>query len=339
MGIKRLTTLLLFIIPLMSNALSLRPDSPNEYLVKPGDTLWEIASRFLCNPWEWKELLDANPQIKNPHKLYPGAIIYLHKGLDKPYLTVLSNGTVRLSPKARPVKIGPPIPAIPLADIKPFFNGSIVLDQDVLSTAPYVVAYAGEHLVGGQDNEIYVKGIEQFPPEIDSFAIYRPDGIYVDPNSDEFLGYKTQLIGHANVIKRDLPATMKIADITRGVHLKDKLLPNDYPPYELYFLPQAPPLLIEAKIIDLLGGLTQIARGQVVVINKGAESGLMPGFVLAIHQRGKIIKDPLNKEQLIRLPQERIGEIMLFRIFTKTSFGLIMRSTRAIRKSDTVTNP
>ncbi len=144
-------------------ALSLKPDSPTRYVVQPGDTLWGIANRYLKNPWEWKELWHANPNIKNPNRLYAGAVLALGYYHHKPYLQVLSNGSVKLSPNMRPVANEEAVPPIPLADIKPFLDESLILDEDVLLHAPYIIALMGEHMVGGQGDEVYVRGLHPSP--------------------------------------------------------------------------------------------------------------------------------------------------------------------------------
>src|SRR5688572_8039050 len=99
----------------LNYALSLKLDAPEHYVVQPGDSLWSIASRYLHNPWEWKELWHANPKITNPNRLYPGAVLVLAYSKDKPYIHVLSNGTIKLSPNVRPLPLDEPIPAIPLS--------------------------------------------------------------------------------------------------------------------------------------------------------------------------------------------------------------------------------
>lgn len=331
----------------LTNALALKPNAPSRYVVQHGDSLWTIASRYLEHPWEWKALWRANPNIKNPNRLYVGAVLVLDYYQDTPYIKVLSNGTVKLSPNTRAEPIDDLIPPIPLGDIRPFLNESLVLDDDVLVHAPYVIAYMGEHMLGGQGDQIYVKGLH---PALElpvggtiAYSLYRPGKIYSDPITKELLGYKASIVGYGELIAGGEPATIVLTNITEGVKIQDKVLINNSPEFSLEFEPQAPSVSVKGLVIDMPGGMpggnSQEAVGGVIVINRGAANGLKAGDVLGLYGKIRVVKDPKNPFIPIQLPPERIGEAMIFRAFTKTSFALIVRSSRAVYSLDTVTNP
>lgn len=336
-----------FLVSTVSQALSLKADSPKEYVVKRGDTLWFIANKYLQKPWEWKELWHANPNIKNPNRLYPGAVIVLDYYQKKPYLKVLSNGTIKLSPSVRPTPADDAIPLIPLSDIKPFLNESLILDEDVLSRAPYVVALMVERMLGGQGDEVYVKGLHPGPMPEDgttiAYSVFRPGKNYVDPISKRLLGYQAKLVGYGDLAAGGDPATLLLTNINEGVNVHDKVLINNSPEFELYFEPSTPATTVRGVILDmpihLPSGTSQGAVGNVVVLNIGAENGLKAGDVLGVYAKTRVVSDPKNHLVKIRIPPERIGEALVFRPFTKTSFALIVRSTRAVYLLDTVTNP
>lgn len=326
-----------------TQAIILRPDYPKRYVVQRGDTLWSIANKFLNRPWEWQALLHANPTIRNPNKLYPGALLEIRYYQRNPYLKVLSNGTIKLSPYARPMLSDDAIPAIPLTDIKPFFNASLVMDQDRLAKAPYVVAYIGEHLLGGQGDEVYVKNLhpsQQMPVGATiSYAVYRPLRPYLEPETKEILGFNATIVGYGVLARGGEPATMLLTEITEGVKLKDRVMLNDFPDYNLYFEPKTPISQVRGVIIDLPGGYTQGAVGSVAVINRGDNAKLQSGDVLGIYTRKRIVNDPKCPEKKVILPRERVGELMVFRVFSKTSFALVVRSISTIHILDAVTNP
>ena len=78
----------------------LKQQHPDRYIVKKGDTLWDIAGMFLNKPWLWPEIWQINPQVANPHLIYPGdelELIYLD---GKPRLRMKA-GVLRLSPRVR----------------------------------------------------------------------------------------------------------------------------------------------------------------------------------------------------------------------------------------------
>lgn len=323
-------------------SVTLRPDYPRRYTVQPGDTLWGIANQYLSKPWEWKELWHANPHIKNPNHLYAGAVLELHYYQKNPYLRVLANGTIKLSPYVRPMTLETEIPPIPLMDIKPFLNASLVMNHDLLQNAPYVVAFIGEHMLGGQGDEIYVKNLHPSPtiPEgtTISYAIYRPGCPYLQPKTQRLLGYKTTLVGYGELVRGGDPATVLLTEITEGVKLKDRVMLNDYPEFKLSFIPKTPLYPVRASIIDLPPTYTQGAVGLVAILDKGDDAGLEPGDVLAVYNPRRLVPDPVQGTPIL-LPRERLGEVMIFRTFSKTSFALVVRSVRAIHLHDVVTNP
>lgn len=325
-----------------AHAVTILSDAPSRYVVQPGDTLWDIANQFLAHPWEWKSLWHANPKIKNPNRLYPGAELELNFYQSNPYLKVLSNGTIKLSPYMRPMPLEQAIPPIPLNEIKPFLDSSLVLDKDSLTQAPYIVAFTKEHLLGGQGDEVYVKNLcPKRPPQGSTFTygIYRPCGVYTDPVSKAFLGYKANLVGYGELLQGGDPATVLLTEIMQGVRLKDRVMPNNHPGFDPSFEPKAPNNKLQGIIIDLPGDYTQGAVGLVVVLNLGKNAGLEDGDVLAVYSRGQVIKDPKWPRDFVALPRERLGEVLVFRTFSQTSFALVMRSTRAVRPMDIVTNP
>ncbi len=90
--------------------------------------------------------------------------------------------------------------------------------------------------------------------------------------------------------------------------------------------------------MSVMGGVTQVGRNSVVVLNRGAANGLILGNVLAIHKSGSIVRDRIAGER-VQLPSERAGLLMIFRIFDRMSYGLVLRTEEPLRVGDQVTNP
>src|SRR5690606_3062394 len=122
----------------------LTADAPDEYIVKPGDTLWDISKVFLRDPWYWPEIWYVNPQVENPHLIYPGDVLKLVYIDGQPRLTVgeraESGGAKRLSPQVRREPLSEAITAIPYDIVASFMGRPTLLDKDQVKNAPYVVA-------------------------------------------------------------------------------------------------------------------------------------------------------------------------------------------------------
>lgn len=335
--------LLCLLLSTALQALTLKETAPRRYIVQQGDSLWSIANCYLKQPWEWKNLWHANPHIKNPDRLYPGDVIVLRYYHQQPYLEVQPNGTIKLSPRLRPMLKDEAIPPIPLNDIRPFLNESLVLDSDLLMTAPYIVAFSGERLLGGQGDEVYVKNLHPSPQmprgTTYSYAVFRQCKPYLEADTKRLLGYKALLVGYGELLKGGEPAVMQLTAINKDIKIRDRVLPNTHPEFNLYFEPQEPACKLKGRIIDMLGGFTKGAAGQVVVIDRGLDVGLKPGDVLGIYGKPRLINDPEQSGKTIELPPERIGEAMVFRAFSKTSFTLVVRSTQTINLQDGIGNP
>ncbi len=54
--------------------------TPDFYTIQAGDTLWDISTRFLGDPYQWPQLWSYNEYITNPHWIYPGNQIYFNLG-------------------------------------------------------------------------------------------------------------------------------------------------------------------------------------------------------------------------------------------------------------------
>ena len=328
----------LFAAVASADHLALRKGHPNRYIVKQGDTLWDIAAKFLDKPWQWQQIWRSNPHIENPDKIYPGAVLELHYANGQPVLSITRSGTVILSPRIRSQRHAKAIPPIPLDNIRPFLIGSQVLDADILNDSPEVIAFSGEHLFAGPGIKMYVAGL--VGTKLKTFAIFRDDKHYEDPVSREFLGFSAFYIGEARLIKAGSPATLMITEVTQSVKPGDRLLPGDFHKFDhYYFSPKPPKHEISGQIIALFGGITQIGGNQVIAINRGVNDGMEPGDVLAIYKTGELMRSPQRWDHVVKLPSERIGEAMVFRTFTRISYALIMRANSAVNHYDIVTNP
>ena len=325
-----------------STALKVKDDAPMTYTVQPGDTLMSIAEMYLDNPMRWRQLLRANPQVKNPYQLYPGQVLNLTLVNGQERLSVSGGGTIKLSPRIRSKAISQPIPVIPLSVIKPFLTGTRVVSRDELKYAPYVVSAADEHIAVGAGDRVYALGINAHNSN-QEYAIYRMGDAYKNPQSHQILGYEAEHVGDAKITRTGQPATLLITSANREVLVKDRLLPATSSHINTDFKLTKPHDNVRGTIVSVLNGATQIGQYQIVVIDLGKQSHLVPGNILAIYRQGQKIENPIKPltgyNGKIQLPSEWSGDLMVFRVFENVSYGVVLHATRALHVNDTVTNP
>ncbi|MFK7829820.1 MAG: LysM peptidoglycan-binding domain-containing protein [Congregibacter sp.] len=337
-------TLALFIAALTSanvfaQGASVRDDAPDIYLVRKGDTLWGISDMFLEEPWLWPEVWDVNPQIDNPHLIYPGDSIYLSYVDGKPRLSLSRGKDVKLTPSMRVSELDFAIPVIPLDQIGAFLLRHRILGVDDLQNSAYVVAGGQQHLITANGDTIFGRGY--FPDDERAYGIYRSGDIYRDPISLEVLGYQAADIGNAQATSAldDPIVELEITRITEEVRITDRLLPIEERIIDASFQPRAPDEeLDDAFMIAVDGGVSQIGTTDIVVINKGAREGMQPGYVLAIYQTGEIVFDQVARDN-VKLPDERAGLAMIFEVAEKASYALVLKSNRPLKVMDKVKSP
>ena len=326
------------------DVLQLKDGHPQSYVVKKGDTLWDISGMFLSNPWQWPEIWHVNPQVDNPHLIYPGDVLNLVYIDGKPRLVVKRGKDIKLSPQVRISELDLAIPAIPLDAISPFLSESRVVSREELQGAPYVLAGMGGRIVSGAGDELYSRG--PVSDDQKNFGIYRPGDAYKDPNTRELLGYQAFFIASAKVldVQRDDEgkepdiATLALNKTTEEVRRGDRLLPDEERRISANFYPDAPDQPVDGYIIAVEGGVSQIGSMDVVVLNKGARDGLDVGHVMAIYRVGERVRDTVTGD-MVKVPDSRAGLLMVFRTFDKVSYGLVLKATKPLAVMDRVTNP
>lgn len=344
----------------------LSPTAPDEYTVKPGDTLWAISRLYLRSPWRWPELWGMNiNEIANPHRIYPGQVLYLDKTGGRARLTTRrdagSSGTIKLSPRTRFDSLaGLALPTLNPSLIEPFLAEPIVVDEATLLTAPRLVAGNDSRVLLARGDRAYARGeinsplVETAGP-VKTFRVFRNATPLKDPGTGEILGYEAQYLGKAQLQRGEstttekvdgkelitvVPATVDIVATREEMRAGDRLLPE--PARELLsYAPRAPDKVVEGRIVSVYGNAVQFAaQNQVVTINKGTRDGIESGHVLAILKNGETIVDKTGtRKETLKLPNERIGLLMVFRPFEKVSYALVLEINDAPRTGDFLINP
>jgi hypothetical protein len=330
----------------------LTADAPDEYVVKRGDTLWDISKVFLREPWYWPEIWYVNPQIQNPHLIYPGDVLKLVYVEGKPRLTIAERGgagSKRLGPEVRREPLDQAITAIPYEVIAGFAGRPSLLTKEQVNDAPYIVALRDEHVIGAPGNEIYARGIDN--TETDTrFSIIHVEGKIKDPDTNDLLGYTGVYVGSSALSANGDPAKLVLTETAREALQGDKLFPETNE-VVTDFVPRSPTSDIDATVIAVRS-MTVMGQYNIVALNRGTESGLEPGHVLAIEQLGRVVRDKYSKGGLatggsallpggkkVQLPSERAGIVMVFKAYNRISYALIMETTHEIREGDRAKNP
>ena len=340
-------------------------DHPDTYVVKRGDTLWDIAGRYLKKPWLWPEIWQANPQVKNPHLIYPGDVLSL---------AYLDRVAVQPGPREEA-----PINAIPLADVEAFLKDMRVVDE--FESLPYVVGLEEDRLRGSLNQLAYIKGLPDAQPG-QRYMVVRPTQRYVSMDPDrccdnsgrrakdldfrghnnwgtetlwnyqlpsgggDFLGFELMKQG-TGTISRGLEggaeaATLVIDDSGRDIRVGDRLIPVEAQPYDLQFIPHPPQnelSLDTARVLAVADALTSGGTHDVVALSVGSADGVDNGTVLSTWRQGSIEPDRIRSgidrsyelARDVQLPDEFASHVMVFRTFERVSYALVMDGVRPTR--------
>jgi hypothetical protein len=360
----------------------LKADHPQRHVVVKGDTLWDIAGKFLKDPWLWPKVWKFNrTEIKNPHLIYPGDVVVLDLSSGKPEFKLLRE-TVTLQPGIIEEPLDKSaISSIPLNIIAPFLSQPLVIEKDQLDDAPRIVGAQDNRVILSPGSKIYINKIAE-SDDLNWF-IYRLGANLLDPVTKKLLGIEAIYLGNAKVSKFGEPASAVVTKAKEEIFVKDRLVASGDEGIT-NFIPHAPDTDINGRIIKIYGGLAEAGPQNIITISKGSIDGLEIGHVLAINRLGKVIKDPefdkkkykaaLEKTKLkelnfevskdadgkrivnfenkaeknagldlepgmIKLPDERIGLVMIFRVFDNISYGLVMQASEPVHMLDSVNKP
>jgi hypothetical protein len=328
-------------------------NAPDTHTVVRGDTLWDISGKFLQNPWCWPQVWGMNrEQIRDPHWIYPGQVIYLDRAAGRLRIGSAADGagglrTVRMSPKVRSETLDQQaVPAIPANLIEPFLSKPLVLAEDELKDAPRIVAAQEERVVLGKNDKAYVHGDLK---DAKVFQAFRPGAPLRDPVTREVLGHEAIYLG---ALKLDRPGTsaneahtFTVVDAKQEMGIGDLLVPMPATPI-LGYVPHAPEKPVDARIMSIYGGVSQAGQNQVVTVNRGRSHGIDTGTVLDLYRFGGSIVDPADKsaswfsdKKVINLPDTRYGNLFVFRVFDKISYGLVMQVSDRVQVGDIAKSP
>ena len=321
------------------SVIPISPTAPERYVVVSGDTLWDISAKFLTDPWYWPEIWYVNPQVENPHLIYPGDVLALTWVDGRPRLVLESGGATRLSPRVRERPLSEAIRAIPWSIIEAFMSRPTVLAKEQVEGAPYVVTARDGRVISATGDDVFVRRLGQ-GAAAQSQLVYHVGAKLKDPDDGDVLGYDGTYTGTGTVTQAGDPATLRLVKAARETVDGDILLPDKID-IDMDFIPRPPARDVEGSIMTVVDGHLAVGEYQVVVINRGARHGLEPGNVLSVWKRGERVKDETRHRESgkVTLPDQRTGEFMVFKTWDRLSYGLLLDSNREIHVGDAVRNP
>ena len=318
---------LLLTLSAFAATVQLAEHHPDTYTVQKGDTLWSISARFLQRPWQWPEVWQANPQVHNPHLIYPGDVLNLAYVNGRPSLSVAgsSSGQDSSGPHVRAEAVDDAIKPVPLSTIEDFLKKPRLVGEDEFRHAPHVVGIEDHHINGSTGQLIYVRGLDA--PVGQQFALVRPLGRYYEITSDKgpsatyrqplenednrpdmlwhegpwdftlhgdvhFLGYEVLQYGTIQVTHTGSPASALVLSSDYEVRTGDYVLPLDTVAYDFQYLPHPPKQVpADMRIIAFTDALNVVGRLQVVALSHGAKVGVENGQVYSIFSHGDVVRD------------------------------------------------
>jgi LysM repeat protein len=328
---------------------ALAPNAPDSYVVKRGDTLWDLSKMYLTSPWRWPELWGMNKdQIANPHLIYPGQELRLVKEGGRARLEIAGGagggGEVRdgkLQPAIRDMGSDrAAIRSIPTNLIQPFLSQPLVLEPNALNMAPRVVATQEGRVWVGRGDSAYVRGLTN--DSVKNYSVFRPLRPLYDPDDVNRLrpiAYEAVYVGTVNVTRPGEIAKIQVQESKQEIGVGDRLMPIEAQTLQSY-VPKLPATPIDGRVISIYDGVRYAGGWQIVTLNRGANEGLTVGDTLQLYRAGHTIEDKtVGGRQFIKLPDEQIGLAFVFRVFPTISYALIQRGTEPVQVGDRASTP
>ena len=352
--------------PAVADVLEIKKDAPKQYVVKKGDTLWDISGIYLNKPWLWPELWQMNPQINNPNLIYPGdALTLVYDADGKPRL-VINKAYRKLSPQGRITPKGKnAVTTLPLELIKPYLTYEQAINSDEIDNKPYVLGANQNTKTQTLGHILYINGDLKLNQ---AYAIYHKGEPYVDPKTNTELANKASFVGVVRVFRRGditngVPASVRVESVKREIKQGDFLLPlmqgQMLPAYFNMHRPKQP---VEGAVIASANHSREFSTMDIVVLNLGSEQQVEPGHILDIERQSPGVidgrrgprypEDSSSFEKLVSdtseflgleadenstvwtMPKEKVGELIVFKVYDKVSYALITKNQHPIRIGD-----
>jgi hypothetical protein len=287
------------------------------------------------------------------------------------------SNVVKLDPRVRVEPLQGTIPTIPGTVIGPFLTQPLIIEVGGLDLAPTILSLEERRVIVSEGDTAYADRIGM--SDGINWQIFRPGNTFRDPESGEILGYEARYLGDARVRRYGDVSTATALTITKSreeINRGDRLAPARETTFPSY-MPRSPGKPVRGVIMTVDGGVSEVGQYQLITINRGSREGVEIGHVLATYRRGGIISAggraesvdmggvyrgmdvrpvpvvpdapmaqpveakaaPDSRSGPLRIPDERNGLVIVFRVFERMSYAMVMRSSRPIYVGDIVQTP
>lgn len=316
--------------------LKVRPNAPQRYTVKQGDTLWGISGKYLYSPWQWGRLWGANrSRIHNPDLIYPGQVLVLRYINGEPRLGLEQTDgipVVKMSPDKEVSGYG--IPAVNANFYRIFMQHPQIVSRKETAAAPRLVSGPEGRLLYTKGTRVYTKGLK----EPGRYLTYRINKNITDPDTGKFLGQEVAFSGivrsldytdsalgqrseqaaeklkdneyytraHPSITPlrtrsiQPLVVETAISEIQQGDYLMK--MPEDTDRFNM--APHEPSRPFQAKIVSVFEGAGVGGQFKTITIDKGEADGLDKGAVISLYKREKTLQVNLSNN-LAEEPKSR----------------------------------
>jgi LysM repeat protein len=322
------------------------PEGAVYYIVVRGDTLWDVAARYLKNPYLWPQIWDQNKYIVDAHWIYPGDPLVL------PKLAVVAEQAGQAPPPGGPEGLEAPEGELGVAPAgEPGAAAAAlgpVTEELSLQCAEYVVTDReddGLYLVGSEEGGdkvalsqrdiVYLnKGSNGGIKAGDLYTLHRGAYTVRHPVSGRKIGTKVLTTGWVKVIMvQEDSACAVIEQPCLDIHAGDYLKP-----FEKVNVPmvvrRAPPECCEPPngkitrhVVDLQEDLGIAGTGHFVTIDAGSEDGVGPGNVFSVYR----IMYPS-----VPTPRDAVGEATVVAVRDRTATAKVTYARKEVRVGDQV---
>ena len=324
-------------------------NAPKRYVVKKGDTLWGISNKFLNNPAYWPEIWDKNQKIANPHRIYPGDVLYIYKGGRRKVRVADGSVVEKLVPQIRVERNGG---GEPISTLSPFLVWPHVLDENTIKNAPYIVDARDASILIEKNMTVYVKNLADRHSG-GRYAIVHKGDMLKDPETGQKYGYEVTYNGFLEIdqaaVHADV-ATATVAESKREIRRGDHLLYVEDQTHRLSAPISLPKHKVRGSIISLFDAKMISGQTQVVVLNQGARNGMKEGYTLGVYSPAKRVDDPYQSKKQksswkpkvtsqVSIPPARVATAIVYKVLDGISYALITESDHEVKNGYKIGNP